>query len=117
MVRSSQGSELVVGGGGRGRIAAASAAMFGGGFLVLPEATADRDIAEGSACSPVAFAVLAEMAGLRRAVVVEVAELGVEAMAPRASHRGLIIHRLLVILFFCRRLICCYAALLIHGRS
>ena len=87
MVRSSQGSELVVGGGGRGRIAAASAAMFGGGFLVLPEATADRDIAEGSACSPVAFAVLAEMAGLRRAVVVEVAELGVHGVTARAWQR------------------------------
>jgi len=43
--------------------------------LVPPAAAANRDVPQGSATSPVPSASLAEVAGLREAVVVEVAKL------------------------------------------
>ena len=50
-------------------------------MLVLAAAAADGDIAKGAALRPVAATGLAEVAWLRRAVVVVVAELGVGGVA------------------------------------
>jgi hypothetical protein len=54
----------------------------------LARAAADGDVAEGSALGPVAAAGPAEVARLRRVVVVVVAELGVPRLAPRARVAG-----------------------------
>lgn len=55
-----------------------------GALSVLAGATADRDVTEGPAVSPVATAGLAEVTGLGEVVVVIVAELGVGGVAARA---------------------------------
>lgn len=55
-----------------------------GGAPVLTAGTAGGDVAEGAALGPVAAAFLAEVAGLRHAVVVVAAELGVGRGAPWA---------------------------------
>jgi len=56
----------------------------GDGVLVLAATGPDGNVAHGAAGGPVALAVLAEVARLVDVVVVEVAELGVHAVAARA---------------------------------
>lgn len=74
--------------GGGGTIGADGLAAAG-----FAAATADGDVAEGAAFGPVSAAGFAEVAGLREAVVVEVAELGAGRSAARAVgsdfHSGL----------------------------
>lgn len=52
--------------------------------LVPPATTADGDISQGAASSPVPPAGLAKVSWLREAVVVEIAKLGVAGLTPRA---------------------------------
>ncbi|KAK8950469.1 hypothetical protein KSP40_PGU006459 [Platanthera guangdongensis] len=62
--------------------------FFGrGGNFVFPAAAANGNVSEGSALGPVSPAALAEVSGLREAVVVVVAEFCVEGIAPGASQR------------------------------
>ena len=94
------------GGGGGAGADAVEEVGGGGGVLVLAAAGADGDVAHGAAGGPVALAVLAEVARLVDVVVVEVAELGVHAAAPRAWQdlvRLLQLH-LLLLLLMARRL-------------
>jgi len=63
---------------GPGAAAGASSAP-----LVPPAAAANRDVPQGSATCPVPSASLAEVAGLREAVVVEVAKLCVGGFTSR----------------------------------
>jgi len=65
--------------------------LLGAGALVLAASTANRDVAEGATFGPVAAARLAEVARLREAVVVVVAELGVRGLAPRALERLIVL--------------------------
>lgn len=55
--------------------------------LVLAAAAADGNVAEGAATGPVSLAGLAEVARLREAVVIVVAELCVCRIAARALER------------------------------
>lgn len=68
-----------------------------GALGVLAGATADGDVAESPAVSPVATAGLAEVTGLREIVVIVVAELGVERVAPRALERLVVVLVVLVV--------------------
>lgn len=58
--------------------------FLGGGLLVFPASTTDRDVAEGSAFGPIAAAGFAEVSGLGEAVVVVVAKFGVRGFASGA---------------------------------
>jgi hypothetical protein len=65
--------------------------MLLGGALVLAASSSDGDVAERAALGPVAAARLAEVARLREAVIVVVAELGVRGLAPRALERLIVL--------------------------
>jgi hypothetical protein len=68
------------------------------GALGLPAAAADWDVAEDATFGPVAAAALAEMAGLGEVVVVVVAELGVERVAPRALESLVVVLVVLIVM-------------------
>lgn len=92
--------------GGRAVVVVMVGDREGAQGTVLAAAGADGDVAHGAAGGPVALAVLAEVARLVDVVVVEVAELGVHAAAPRAWQdlvRLLQLH-LLLLLLMARRL-------------
>ena len=57
--------------------------IMGSGVLVLAAASTNRHIPHGSAGRPVSLTLLAEVAWLVDIVVVEITELGVEAVASR----------------------------------
>jgi hypothetical protein len=56
------------------------------GTLIFSTTPTNRNIAQSATCSPVAAAILAEMAGLGETIVIVVAKLGVQRLTTRASH-------------------------------
>jgi hypothetical protein len=104
------GGVVRAGRGVRGRGDAAALGVLGplgvlgrGRRGALARAAADGDVAEGSALGPVSPAGLAEVARLRRVVVVVVAELGVPRLAPRARVAGRLVSVRLRLLLLRRR--------------